>query len=82
MSDLTLYVTSWCPYCASLTESLAERGVVWREVDVDRDRQAAEKVKKINGGNRVVPTVEFPDGTTMTNPTGAQVVSKLNQLKV
>ncbi|NLT31790.1 MAG: mycoredoxin [Propionibacterium sp.] len=81
MSDLTLYVTDWCPFCASLTESLAERGVVWNEIDVDRDEAAAEKVRTINGGNRVVPTVEFSDGTTMTNPTGAQVVAKLAKLK-
>lgn len=81
MSDLTLYVTSWCPFCASLTDSLADRGIVWHEVDVDEDKAAAEKVKKINGGNRVVPTVVFSDGSTMTNPTGAQVEAKLVALK-
>jgi mycoredoxin len=34
-------------------------------------------VEKANGGNQTVPTVLFADGTTLTNPSLAQVKQKL-----
>jgi mycoredoxin len=32
---------------------------------------------KVNGGNRTVPTVVFPDGAALTNPTIAEVKAQL-----
>jgi mycoredoxin len=32
---------------------------------------------KVNGGNQTVPTLLFPDGTAMTNPSLAQVKQRL-----
>ena len=31
----------------------------------------------VNGGSQTVPTVVFPDGTALTNPTIGQVVARL-----
>ena len=39
----------------------------------------AEFVASANGGNQTVPTLKFPDGSTLTNPTGAQVKAKLGR---
>jgi mycoredoxin len=75
-----LFTTSWCPYCARLKAGLDGRGVEYLELDVETDEQAdaaAEFVKSVNGGNRVVPTVLFPDGTTATNPPAGDVVAHL-----
>ncbi|WP_052465864.1 glutaredoxin domain-containing protein [Mobilicoccus massiliensis] len=68
---VTVYATSWCPYCSLLRRSLEDEGVPFELVDVEQSPDAsaaAAAVEKINGGNRVVPTVVFPDGTTATNP--------------
>jgi mycoredoxin len=43
------------------------------EVDIERDPVACEFVMSVNGGNQTVPTVVFPDGTVMVNPSAAQV---------
>jgi mycoredoxin len=34
-------------------------------------------VMSVNGGNQTVPTVVFPDGTTLVNPSAAQVRERL-----
>jgi mycoredoxin len=34
-------------------------------------------VTSVNAGNRTVPTLVFPDGTALTNPTVAQVEAQL-----
>ena len=44
------------------------------------DRAAAEYVMSVNGGNQTVPTVLFPDGTALTNPSAAQVKAQLSGL--
>ena len=40
-------------------------------------RDAAKFVASANGGNQTVPTLKFADGSTLTNPSGAQVKAKL-----
>lgn len=73
----TMYTTSWCGFCARLKHGLRQEGIDWDEVDVDADPDAAELVKRVNGGNRTVPTLVFADGSALTNPSVAQVKAKL-----
>lgn len=79
-SDLVVYSTSWCPFCRLLKADLDQLGVEYREVDVDHDRDAAALVTEINRGNRVVPTVVFPDGSSLTNPAATEVTERLAAL--
>jgi mycoredoxin len=74
---LTMYSTTWCGYCRRLKSQLDREGIEYREVDIERDPGAAEFVMRVNGGNQTVPTVHFPDGTALTNPTLAQVKDQL-----
>ncbi|GAB3703847.1 mycoredoxin [Mariniluteicoccus flavus] len=73
----TVYMTTWCPYCRALISDLDRAGIAYAPVDVDRDAAAGEFVKSVNNGNRVVPTVLFADGSTLTNPDVSQVAEKL-----
>ena len=50
------------------------------EVDIERDQAAAEFVMSVNGGNQTVPTLLFADGSTMVNPSAAQVQARLAEL--
>ena len=77
---LTVYTTSWCGYCHRLKTVLKSAGIPYDEVDIERDPAAAEFVGSVNGGNRTVPTVKFADGSTLTNPSAAQVKAKLAEV--
>jgi mycoredoxin len=79
-APLTVYTTSWCGYCHRLKTALRSDGISYDEVDIERDPAAAEFVSSVNGGNRTVPTVKFADGSTLTNPSGAQVKAKLAEV--
>ena len=76
---LTVYSTTWCGYCHRLQSQLAREGVDFDVVDIERDEAAAEFVMGVNGGNQTVPTVLFPDGTALTTPTIAQVLTRLGE---
>jgi len=82
MSDaaLTVYTTSWCGYCHRLMTVLKANGIRYEAVDIEQDPAAAEFVSSANGGNRTVPTVKFADGSTLTNPSAADVKAKLAQV--
>lgn len=72
-----VYATSWCPYCHRLRQDLDRIGLSYSVVDVDDEPDAARFVESVNGGNRVVPTVLFPDGGTATNPPAETVQARL-----
>lgn len=76
--QLTIYSTPWCGYCTRLKRQLEREGVEFVDVDIERDEAAAEFVMGVNGGNQTVPTVLFPDGTALTNPSFAEVTAKLS----
>ena len=77
-AGLTVYSTQWCGYCHRLMRQLDREDVGYAVVDIEHDPAAAEFVMSVNGGNQTVPTVVFPDGTALTNPSLAQVKERLD----
>ena len=75
--QLIMYTTQWCGFCKNLKRQLARDGIAITEVDIERDPAAAAFVESVNGGNQTVPTLVFPDGSTMVNPSAAQVRERL-----
>lgn len=74
---MTIYSTTWCGYCRRLKMQLDAAGIGYTEVDIEQNPEAATFVGSVNGGNHVVPTVKYRDGSTATNPTLAQVQQAL-----
>ena len=77
---LTMYTTQWCGFCKRLKAQLGRVGIEMDEVDIERDQAAAEFVMSVNGGNQTVPTMLFADGSTLVNPSAAQVQARLAEL--
>ena len=59
MSVVTMYCTKWCCDCRRAKNFLRERGVEFREVNIDDAPEAEEIVLKANAGRRKVPTLEI-----------------------
>jgi mycoredoxin len=79
---LTMYTTTWCAFCKRLKRQLAADGIEMAEVDIEQDPAAADFVMSVNGGFQTVPTVVFPDGSALTNPSAAAVKERLRELAV
>jgi mycoredoxin len=73
-----IYTTTWCGYCTRLKRQLERAEIGFTEVDIERSPGAAEVVARLNDGNQAVPTLIFPDGSTLTNPSIREVAAKLN----
>jgi len=77
-AQFTMYSTPWCGYCHRLKGQLEREGIAFDEVDIEAQPEAAETVESANNGNQTVPTLVFPDGTALTNPSLAQVREKIS----
>lgn len=75
--ELVMYTTNWCGYCERLKRFLAREAIAFREVNIERDPDAARFVGSVNGGNHTVPTLHFGDGSVLTNPSPAQVLAQV-----
>ena len=58
MEPITVYSTTWCPDCRRAKSILKERGVAFREVDIEQDPSGEAIVIKANDGKRTVPTFD------------------------
>ena len=76
-TTVTMYSTPWCGYCHRLKAQMDREGISYEVVDIEAHPEAAEIVMSVNGGNQTVPTLVFPDGSALTNPSVAQVKEKL-----
>ena len=75
---VTMFSTSWCGYSAGLKAALDREGIDFTDIDIERNPASAAYVMSVNGGNQTVPTVVFPDGSTATNPSVAEVRLRLS----
>lgn len=78
--SVTMYSTPWCGYCRRLKSQFERENIDYTVVDIEQDPDAAKYVMDVNGGNQTVPTIQYSDGTAMTNPTIVQVRTKLADL--
>ncbi len=54
-----MYSTRSCPDCWRAKSFLKERGVPFREVNIEEDASGEEIVIRANNGKRTVPTLEI-----------------------
>ena len=78
MADtIIIYSTDWCGDCKRARRFFDEHGIAYENVNIDQNAEALEFVKRINNGNRSVPTIIFPDGSILVEPRTGQLVEKL-----
>jgi mycoredoxin len=79
MDNITMYTTNWCPDCRRAKSFLEERGVEFREVNIEQDPTAEKIVITANRGKRKVPTLQVGDRYFACSPfNAAQLASELN----
>ncbi len=78
--EIKFYSTTWCGDCRRSRKVFEAMGVPYTDIDIEEDPKAAEIVREVNKGSQSVPTIVFPDGSTLTEPSNAVLEEKLSQL--
>ena len=77
-TTIVMYSTTWCPDCRRAKKFLNKNKVSYIEVDVDKDEKGKEFVMEVNNGARVVPTIIFPDGDILVEPSTQELKAKFS----
>jgi thioredoxin reductase (NADPH) len=77
MAEIQLYGASWCPDCRRAKKFLADQRVEfdWHDIDGRDDLQSL--VEERNDGKRIIPTIVFPDGSHLAEPSNEELAEKL-----
>ncbi len=74
---IVVYATRWCPDCSRVRRLLDEMKIEYMLIDIDEDEKGKEYVMRINHGNKSVPTIVFPDGSVLVEPSNIILKQKL-----
>ena len=77
---ITLYGSLMCPIVPPIYGVLMLSDADCIYLDIFRDGHAREVVRNINNGYESVPTLVFPDGSTLTEPGSGQLRRKLEAM--
>jgi mycoredoxin len=79
VDQLTVYGASWCPDVKRSRALLDSVGVEYAYVDVDveADKRADSAVRLLQNGNRRIPTLVWPDGTHLVEPSDEALTAHL-----
>ncbi len=74
---ITMYGTSWCSDCKRTKQFFGEQRVHYDFVDIDGNAEGMAIVEHANNGKHVIPTLVFGDGSTLIEPSNAELAAKL-----
>ncbi|OGO23197.1 MAG: NrdH-redoxin [Chloroflexi bacterium RBG_16_51_9] len=73
---IKVYGTTWCGDTKRSCACLKRLGNDYVWYDIEKDKDACAFVEKVNKGNRSVPTIVFPDGSILVEPSDAALEAK------
>ena len=74
---IRVYGASWCPDCRRAKRFLGDQRVPFEWHDIEVDPDGVKIVQERNNGNNVIPTIIFPDGSHLAEPSNEELAEKI-----
>ncbi len=74
--QICVYGAQWCPDTRRSRQCLERLGIPFDWRDIDHDKEARAFVEQVNKGNRSIPTIVFPDGSILVEPSDTELETK------
>ena len=81
-SRIQMYATPYCGDTRLARRVLDEMAIAYDFIDFRNDPAAARLVEEINNGFRSSPTIIFPDGSVLVEPSERELRTKLTDLRL
>ncbi|MBI1352369.1 MAG: FAD-dependent oxidoreductase [Actinomycetales bacterium] len=75
--DIVLYGATWCPDCRRSKSFLGDQRIPYRYIDLEAHPEEVETVLALNGGKQIIPTIVFPDGSHVSEPSNEELAQRL-----
>ena len=76
-SQIVMYTTEYCSDCNRAKAFFEASNVQYLRVKLEDDPDATEFVMTVNNGHKSVPTIIFPDGVVLVEPSWEELREKL-----
>lgn len=76
-TKIKMYGTVWCSDCKRSKKFFGEQRVHYDFIDIDEDKKGLKVVEKVNKGKQIIPVMVFGDGSTLVEPSNAELAAKL-----
>lgn len=77
-SQIVMYATATCGDCRRATAFFEDNHIDYLRVAVEGNAEAEQFVKSLNNGSRTVPTIIFPDGSMLVEPSLKELQEKFS----
>ena len=74
---IKVYGATWCNDCKRAKQFLGDQRVAFEWHDIEQEPEGLEIVHERNNGNNVIPTIIFPDGTSLSEPSNEDLADKI-----
>jgi thioredoxin reductase (NADPH) len=74
---IKVYGASWCPDCRQAKRFLGDQRIPFEWHDIESDPDGVRIVQERNNGNNVIPTIIFPDGSHLSEPSNEELANKI-----
>jgi thioredoxin reductase (NADPH) len=74
---IEVYGASWCGDCRRAKRFLGDQRIPYVWHDIEQEPEFLDFIKERNGGKDIIPTVVFPDGSHLAEPTNEELADKL-----
>lgn len=74
---IKIYGKAWCGDCTRAKRFLDDNNIAYKYTDIGKETQYIDYVLQVNSGQEKVPTIVFPDGTVLVEPTNQELAEKL-----
>jgi mycoredoxin len=75
--SIVMYTSRFCFHSQSVERFFKSQSIPVEYINIDGNQEARENLMAINRGYASVPTLLFPDGTQLTEPSLGEIKSKL-----
>jgi thioredoxin reductase (NADPH) len=79
--ELVVYGATWCPDCRRAKTFLTTHRVPFTWIDLEEHPDQVAEVEARNGGKRIIPTILFPDGTFLAEPSNDELADKVGLVR-
>jgi len=76
-TQIVMYTTEYCSDCLRAKKFFEAHSIPHLRVGLEDNTEATEFVMQVNNGYRSVPTIIFPDGSILVEPSWEELRSKL-----
>ncbi len=76
LEPIVIYSAGWCPDCRRVKNFLNERGVEFREINIEEDEESEALVLRVNNGRRKIPTLKVGERFFSCSPFNAVQLSE------